>query len=118
MTSRLTNGLMVGELPISRQNSTAWISALISAGSEKVSATISTGSDGFGPVIRNLPRLAGRARLGSSDHEPGGGEKCATSGVVKGNSASRVCRLGVASDGSLFQKKVASPPPFRGISGV
>src|SRR5580693_9409546 len=113
MTSHLTKGLITAELPISRQSAIAWINAFISAGSENVLATISTGSEGFGPVMRRYPRLRGRTTPGSIDHEAAGGEKWAVSGVEKGTSTYTGCKSGVSSAGSLFQNKVASAPLFR-----
>ena len=87
MTSRLTKGLIAAELPISRQSPTARTNAFISAGSENVLATISIGSDGFGPVMRRCPRLRGRTTPGSIDHDIADGEKWAVSGVEKGASS-------------------------------
>jgi hypothetical protein len=49
-----------------------------------VLATISMGSDGFGPVMRRCPRLRGRTTPGSIDHDAAGGKKRAVSGVEKG----------------------------------
>src|SRR5262249_29714867 len=118
MTSRLTKGLIAAELPISRQSSIPRINAFLSAGSENVLATISMGSDGFGPVIRRYPRLRGRTTPGSIDHDPAGGEKCAVSGVEKGTCTCSDCKSGVSRNRSLFQKKVASAALFRGGIGV
>src|SRR6476659_9941258 len=116
MTSRLTKGRIAAELPISRQSAIARINAFMSAGSENVLATISMGSDGFGPVMRRCPRLRGRTTPGRIDHDAGGGEKRAVTGVEKGTSTWSGCKSGVSSDGSLFQKKVASAALFgRGI---
>src|SRR5262245_13270292 len=118
MTSRFANRLMAVELPISRQSSIARINAFMSAETAKVLATISMGSVGFGPVTCRCPRLHGRTRPANIDHESAGGEKWAVSGVYKGTSAKIGCKSGVSRDGSLFQKKVASPPLFRIGNGV
>src|SRR5262245_5667266 len=90
----------------------------MSAGSENVLATISMGSDGLGPVMRRCPRLCGRTMLTNIDHDGSGGKKWAVSAVAKGASASIGCKSGVSSDGSLFQKRVASPPLFRNERGA
>src|SRR5215468_6220075 len=109
---------MALELPISRQSSIARTSAFMSAELAKVLATISMASVGFGPATRRCPRLHGRTSPANIDHESTGGEKWAVSGVEKGASARIGCRSGVSRDGSLFQKKVASPPLFRIGIGV
>src|SRR5215831_8004453 len=109
MTSRLTNGLIPAEFPISRQSPIARIIALMSAGSENVLATILIGSGGFGPVMRRCPRLCGRTTPTNIDHDAAGVKKWVVSAVEKGVSAKIDCKSGVSNDRSLFQKKVASP---------
>src|SRR6516165_2879954 len=109
MISRLTNGLIPAEFPISRQSSIARIIAVMSAGSENVLATISMGSDGLGPVMRRCPRLCGRTMLTNIDHDGSGGKKWAVSAVAKGASASIGCKSGVSSDGSLFRSEIGEP---------
>src|SRR4029077_11052316 len=106
------------EFPISRLSPIARIIAFMSAGSENVLATITIGSDGLGPVMCRCPRLCGRTMPTNIDHDAAGGRKWAVSAVEKGVSASIDCKSGVWSDGSLFQKKVASPPLFRSGRGV
>jgi hypothetical protein len=63
-------GAIAAGLSISRQSAIAPINALISAGSENVLATISMGSDGFGPVIRRCCLLRGRTNPAASTMTP------------------------------------------------
>src|SRR5215472_17310416 len=118
MTSRLTNGLIRAEFPISRQSPIARIIAFMSAASENVLATISIGSGGFGPVMRRRPRLWGRSTPTNIDHHAAVVKKWVVSAVEKGTSANIDCKSVVSNDRSLFQKKVASPPLFRSGRGV
>src|SRR5262249_60397399 len=87
MASRLTKVRIVAELPISRHSSIERINAFMSAEPESVLATISIGSDGFGPVIRRCPWLSGRTPTANINHEAAVGRNWAVPPVENGTSA-------------------------------
>src|SRR5258708_4867052 len=116
--SRLTNGRNGSEFPISRQSCTQAIAAFKSSGWDIRLDSICTWSVGLGPVSRILPRLFGRTMPPNIVQEPAGGLNLVNISVlVSGTSARHVCMSGVSRLGSLFQKKVASPPLLHGASG-
>lgn len=97
-------GIAAG-LPISRQSAIAPINALISAGSENVLATISMGSDGFGPVIRRCCLLRGRTNPAASTMTPPAAKNGLCTKEPVPGAANPACR---AMD-RFFQNNVPSP---------